>query len=322
MALQSQLFGGDPKLEAAAVSDPAHIVSGATGEHVRKIQLALIQLDGAAIAPDGIYGPATAAAVLTYKQKRNIVNRFYQTKADNIVGKMTMASLDQEMFAQEPKLHRCACDYGRPGYFGPRRAFERVGFHPAPAPGVQPPTPSVELDKARSTAPEAIRWARAAIQELADVENKSGADLTGSLGFMALQTHYRCSLAEAKSVAGQVKGFLNSIIGVLSRAQQVFVQGDPNQGAYAYNLTPRDGKIYIVPSFMMLGKLMRPTVLLHEGFHFLDMFNDDFGGNPAKDNGARYRKLDKTTQLKNAYALSQFSVHIHEKQERILLESD
>src|SRR5262249_13336530 len=101
MALQSQLFRGDPKLEAAAVSDPAHIVPGATGEHVRKIQRALIQLDGAAIDPDGIYGPATAAAVLAYKQKRNIVNRSYQTQADNIVGKMTMAALDLEMLSIE-----------------------------------------------------------------------------------------------------------------------------------------------------------------------------------------------------------------------------
>lgn len=101
MALQAQLFRGDPKLEAAAVSDPAHIVPGATGEHLRKIQLALIQLDGAAINPDGKYGPATAAAVLAYKRKRNIINRSYQTQADNIVGKMTMAALDLEMLAKE-----------------------------------------------------------------------------------------------------------------------------------------------------------------------------------------------------------------------------
>jgi hypothetical protein len=101
MALQSQLFRGDPKLEAAAVSDPAHILPGATGEHVRKIQLALIQLDGAAIDPDGKYGTATAAAVLAYKQKRNIINRTYQTQADNIVGKMTMTALDAEMAKNE-----------------------------------------------------------------------------------------------------------------------------------------------------------------------------------------------------------------------------
>ncbi|HEU5138019.1 MAG TPA: peptidoglycan-binding domain-containing protein [Steroidobacteraceae bacterium] len=100
MALQSQLFRGDPKLEAAAVSDAAHIVPNATGAHVRKIQVALIQLDGAAIEPDGKYGPATAAAVLAFKRKRNIINRSYQTQADNIVGKMTMATLDSEMLTR------------------------------------------------------------------------------------------------------------------------------------------------------------------------------------------------------------------------------
>jgi peptidoglycan hydrolase-like protein with peptidoglycan-binding domain len=103
MPLQSQLFSGDLKLEAAAVSDSAHIVPGAIGEHVRKIQLALIQVNGASLSPDGVYRGATAAAVLAYKQRRGIVNRTYQTTADNIVGKMTMAALDLEMAAQENK---------------------------------------------------------------------------------------------------------------------------------------------------------------------------------------------------------------------------
>ena len=103
MPLQSQLFRGDPLLEAAAVYDSAHIVPGAVGPHVGKIQLALNQVDDAAIAQDGVYGPATAAAVLVYKQERNIVNYTYQTQADNIVGKMTMAALDRELLDQDMK---------------------------------------------------------------------------------------------------------------------------------------------------------------------------------------------------------------------------
>jgi peptidoglycan hydrolase-like protein with peptidoglycan-binding domain len=101
MSLQSKLFRGDPKLESVAVSDPAHIVPGAMGPHVRKIQQALNLLNGAGITVDGRYGPATAAAVLAYKRKRNIINRSYQTQADDIVGKMTIASLDREMFEKE-----------------------------------------------------------------------------------------------------------------------------------------------------------------------------------------------------------------------------
>jgi hypothetical protein len=41
-----------------------------------------------------LYGPSTASAVLAYKQSRDIINRSYQTQADDIVGKMTMRALD------------------------------------------------------------------------------------------------------------------------------------------------------------------------------------------------------------------------------------
>lgn len=105
MSLRSQLFFGDPKLEAAAVSDPDHILPGAVGEHVSKIQQALMSLDGAIIDSAELgtkrYGPSTTNAVLSYKKKRNIINQSYQTQADNIVGKMTMAALDKELLRKE-----------------------------------------------------------------------------------------------------------------------------------------------------------------------------------------------------------------------------
>src|SRR5262245_41072226 len=97
MGLHSQLFRGDAKLEAAAVYPTRHITTGSVGPHVAKIQRALNILAGANLKEDGIYGPATASAVLSYKRKRDIINRSYQTQADNIVGVMTMAALDQEM---------------------------------------------------------------------------------------------------------------------------------------------------------------------------------------------------------------------------------
>jgi len=103
MPLSSQLFRGDVALEAAANVDSAHITQGARGPHVGKIQTALNVLDSAGLGVDGIYGPGTATAVLNYKTKRSIINRSVQSSADNIVGKMTMAKLDEEMLAQEPK---------------------------------------------------------------------------------------------------------------------------------------------------------------------------------------------------------------------------
>jgi hypothetical protein len=105
MSLASKFFKGDGKLEACLVNDAAHVVQGTTGDHVRKIQTALFVLDGLKIKNaeiDGkFYGQSTAAAVLSYKQKRGIINYSYQTQADNMVGKMTIASLDKEMFQHE-----------------------------------------------------------------------------------------------------------------------------------------------------------------------------------------------------------------------------
>ena len=70
------------------------------------------------------------------------------------------------------------------------------------------------------------------------------------------------------------------------------------------------------------GRLMRPTILIHEAFHDLGDFNQDFGGNPAKDKGVKYHRNDTNTQLQNAYAMSQFVVHINEEQEKILEDTD
>lgn len=105
MALKSKLFKNDPKLEACAVSNPAHITKGAIGDHVAKIQTALIRLNGAVM--DGAemrskrYGNSTAGAVLKYKQQRDIINRSYQARADDIVGIMTIAKMDSEMVEWE-----------------------------------------------------------------------------------------------------------------------------------------------------------------------------------------------------------------------------
>lgn len=91
----------DGKLEACLTSDAAHIAPGARGDHVRKIQTALNALNdgrGIVLKPDGIYGPLTAAAVKAYKNapQRRILQS-WQTTADDIVGKGTIASLDAEM---------------------------------------------------------------------------------------------------------------------------------------------------------------------------------------------------------------------------------
>jgi peptidoglycan hydrolase-like protein with peptidoglycan-binding domain len=81
------------------------VTPGSSGDHVTRIQQALIRIDNAAIAAGELaaasYGSSTAAAVLNYKSVRGIINRAYQATADNVVGKMTIRSLDDEMQALE-----------------------------------------------------------------------------------------------------------------------------------------------------------------------------------------------------------------------------
>ena len=106
--LRSKAFKDDSKLQLCLVSDRAHILLNAVGDHVVKIQRALILIDRLSIdggeLRDERYGVSTANAVLEYKKKRNIINKGYQTKADNIVGKMTIASLDQDMLRIEQTM--------------------------------------------------------------------------------------------------------------------------------------------------------------------------------------------------------------------------
>lgn len=105
MPLRSKLFRGDPALEACLVQDSAHLTQGAVGDHVGKIQKALLLLENANFSTEEFlrkrYGKTTANAVLAYKTKRRIINLSYQKQPDNIVGKMTIAALDQEMALSE-----------------------------------------------------------------------------------------------------------------------------------------------------------------------------------------------------------------------------
>ena len=105
MGLQSALFSDDDALQDCLVNDRAHVTLGAVGDHVTKIHSALTVIDNANInldeLQDGRYGPTTAAAVLAYKRKRQIINHSYPTQADDIVGKMTIAALDREMLVIE-----------------------------------------------------------------------------------------------------------------------------------------------------------------------------------------------------------------------------
>ena len=105
MPLVSKLLSPDARLQKCLVSDAAHITLGEHGDHVTRIQSALLIVDNASVASSELvsqtYGQSTANAVLAFKSKRSIINRTYQITADNIVGKMTIEALDREVAGRE-----------------------------------------------------------------------------------------------------------------------------------------------------------------------------------------------------------------------------
>lgn len=107
MPLQSTWFRGNNRLQLCLDVDASHVRKGDRGDHVTLIHGALGVIDNLQV-PQGekatqTYGEGTANAVLHYKQKRSIINRSYQSHADNIVGRMTIGVLDAEMLLLERK---------------------------------------------------------------------------------------------------------------------------------------------------------------------------------------------------------------------------
>src|SRR5215469_6889493 len=112
--LKCQLFQSPEavrgRLERCLLNDSDHIVQGSRGEHVKTIQTALNRLSAGTgkeiqLKIDGWYGPKTATAVKDYKNapSRRILQPWQKT-ADDIVGKRTIKSLDDEMDVLENEL--------------------------------------------------------------------------------------------------------------------------------------------------------------------------------------------------------------------------
>jgi hypothetical protein len=216
------------------------------------------------------------------------VGNSYQTTADNIVGKMTMASLDREMAGWRSTHLRCGCNYAPVGSAVQHRSF--IGHSPialrVSAPAGAPQTP---LQMAFAAVPAALAMrnkARQAVNAVIDGASTPEA----ALGAEALARHYKVTARQdIVATARQVRDSLAAVASRLLSARAWLREGSSPQG-FAETPQPRDGHTYILPNYAVAGPLMRPTILLHEAFHDLDTFNEDFGRNPANDQGAAYQR--------------------------------
>ncbi len=171
MALQSDMFRDDRRLQNCLISDAEHLTEGTVGPFVQKVQVALFVTDGLRVdvneSRQQRYGPSTAAAVLSFKRQRGIINRSYQQSADNIVGKMTISALDQELLRKEQQAHvaRSGPSTARGGTAAAFRPdlVVRTSFAPVTAP---PPAGS-PAQVAKSRAPQALTGVQMTRQRLA-----------------------------------------------------------------------------------------------------------------------------------------------------------
>jgi hypothetical protein len=332
MVLQSNLFRNDPKLEAAAVSDPAHIVPGARGGHVGKIQLALILVDRAALAADAIYGPLTAAAVASFKQKRRILN--YQGKVDNIVGKKTIDRLDKEMLIVE------RLNTGRTPHctFPPdTQPSTRASF--AVGGGSDAVTGFTLLAEKDASLPTAKSWVASTISKIDMVQLKLSSLTVASPAdiafFASIETHFKVNIpGVSKSVASARLARIREVYVKIQRVLDAIGPGSTrvvgNPGIRAKATAPLNG--FNVPGqFVTIGAdfhrsnaNMRAAVLIHEGGHFADPFcshaaseqpapdgspiDDEFAAvvNPRRLN---YAQLDFDLHIQNAYSFAQCAMH-------------
>jgi len=352
MPLHSKLFRGDAKLEGCMIHDSAHIVQGAVGKHVAKIQFSLAALDNLIIAPRDLstetYGASTADAVLAYKTKRQIINRNYQTRPDNIVGKMTIASLDKEMFAheQQPSVcGRCLMDRqgGKIEPAGPLPSAGHASLNFAVPAGQlqvgQPVTPSA---LALTSVPLALFWTNGAISEIETLQAlKFVSDLEKNpkLAFPSLfaavnthfqldrdPTHLRRNLRRLHQVFGLIRTVLN-------QAPKFFRSGpnlpksifaDAPMGGFQFPGTPSN-HITFRQGYLNCGPNCRAAMIVHECAHFvggpsvIDHFAREFPvpqgapqdlGLPAKGGGGRnYQQLRTGEALRNASSYAAYAIH-------------
>jgi len=348
MALQSQLLRGDPKLEAAAVSDSAHILPGARGPHVLKIQQALIQVAGAAIVPDGSYGPATAAAVADFKRKQQPQILNFAGKIDNIVGVKTMKALDAGMLRKDPKpnalFRYCGNDLRTvptPGA-GVRA---RLAFGVAAGSATAEPTAPALMAIVRSNAAQAKVWLKSTLFELNifRLQVQIPPDQARLIPIHArLKTHFLFDLdlfkngrifalksvpRNAQETVSDLVDLYTAIDDLMSRPGRFVADlrdlgntpGFQQFNTSAAFVPDTMDAIHVTPLYLNLGPLKRVSVLIHEASHFLtNRVIQDI----QHIRSPTYPGPEFGLAIRNAYSYEQFATHQFLRADRRLLDNE
>ena len=293
MPLQSDLLKGDSLLEDCLVRDSAHVTPGASGDHVSKIQSALSILDHISINSSELssktYGPAIVAAVLAFKRKRSIINFTYEKQVDNIVGKMTIKRMDDELARSSP---------------------------------------AVAKDLAVLDKPAAENLVRVALRNVAslakDLELLGRASVNlGTPPWDALATHFHLLPAVTSSLGRAVTNddlnFLRDnfqgVLNVFFNSAFTFdngppaIPGSPASGTFA-------AKIRFSPLYKdfdtadgaRIGPNSRAAILIHEAIHLVD--NQSGPPNHISEFDPAYATMAADSAIHNASSYATFAWHV------------
>jgi hypothetical protein len=285
------------------------------------------------------YGSSTANGVLNYKRKRGIINRTYQTQADNIVGKMTIAALDAEMARVGPKPQGLNCFPSR--LYSSNRfllSFAIPVSNVAATGGITAPPPltaDILLDQAKQSLPLATIWCQATVNKLQEVRKKVERFHVYTQdeikSFEPIQIHFKVNIPSVQDTVA--KDRIDKIIELYRTILKVFGTGtsrmvgdpnNPNKATAPLGGFAKSDVITIGKDFANSNPNMRAAVLIHEGGHFADAscshaaselpapdgspIDDVFGKatNPAQKN---YAQLDFDLSIRNAYSVAQCAMH-------------
>jgi hypothetical protein len=299
--LQSDLFKGDLKLEACAVDNSAHIQmkKNFVGEHVGKIQTALLRIDPSLKISAGelntkTYGQTTADAVQAYKRARSIINFTYQDSADNIVGIMTILRLDKELKDGQSKL--------------------------------------VAKDLALADAPMGQSLVRNALTALSQIERdisilESGASLSlGTPRWDALGKHFHLSFqvttattrALTKADLEFIKKNYQGVAQVFVNASFAFQNGPAAKPGAPASARIDLQKIFFAPIYKdtdsadgaAIGPRSRAAILVHEAVHLVDNLSGNDATTHISEFSPAYDTQSADNALHNPSSYATFAWHV------------
>jgi hypothetical protein len=278
--------------------------------------------------------------VLAYKRKRSIINFSFQTQADDIVGKMTVASLDKEMVEFERQLDSAAVCHCRDF---PRAPVTAGGQRPAFTLGLIVPIPAGAVGATLTGSPRAQALGRldGAQQWTASARNFIRLGIAQILSGLpidtfkdseprkALVTHFKIdTVPKPIDHLNFLDGVYELIAETFASANTIF-KDDPTThdfanahlGGFFHKSNPVLGKIRFGPAYGGKGELVQTAVLVHEAAHFVNSKIDHFASELPAPNGTlvnsskgivhtkNYVQLSFQEAANNAYTYAQFALH-------------